>query len=237
MANNYFQFKQFTVYQQHCAMKVCTDACILGAYSSGIINGSTANILDIGTGTGLLSLMLAQKTTAGIDAIEMDEAAARQANENVQTSPWAGRIKVIHTAVQQFNSSKKYDLIISNPPFFENDLKSTNEEKNNAKHDTSLTLLELANAINENLSGDGFASILIPYHRTNYFKEISEDAGLYIHEILKVQQSPKHTFFRSIIVLAKQKGNYKEDTLFIHDDQRQYSEGFTVLLKDYYLKL
>lgn len=218
-------------------MKVCTDACILGAYSSGITNRSTANILDIGTGTGLLSLMLAQKTMAGIDAIEMDEAAARQANENVQSSPWAGRIKVIHTTVQQFNSSKKYDLIISNPPFFENDLKSITEEKNNAKHDTSLTLLELVNAINENLSVDGFASILLPYHRTNYFKDISEEAGLYIHEILKVQQSPKHSFFRSIIILAKQKGNYKEDTLLIHDDQRQYSSGFTALLKDYYLKL
>ena len=221
-------------------MKVCTDACLLGAYTAALLNDVEIKpnyILDIGTGTGLLALMLAQKSDAKIDAIEMNEAAAAQAKENFLQSLWAQNIHLINSSIQQLVTTKKYALIISNPPFFEDDLRSDNAQKNDAKHDTSLTLQELLNAIHKYLSDDGFASILLPYHRTNYFKEISEKAGLFIHKILKVKQSPQHTFFRSIIVLSKQNGNIKEDTIIINDGQRGYSPEFTALLKDYYLKL
>lgn len=239
MANSYFSFKQFTIQQERCAMKVCTDACILGAWTAAKIENDpeVKNILDIGTGTGLLSLMLAQKSNASIDGVELNEDAANQAAENFQQSPWHERIQVFNSSIQQFEASRKYDLIISNPPFFEDDLRSENNTRNDAKHDTGLNLQELIKAIKRNLSEPGFASILIPYHRTSYFKNIAEKEALFINEILQIKQSPKHSFFRSVIILAKQKKEYKEDWLIINDEQRQYPEAFTALLKDYYLKL
>lgn len=240
MPNNFFSFKQFTIQQVHCAMKVCTDACVLGAFTSKLVEEAKVapkNILDIGTGTGLLALMLAQKSPASIDAIEMNEAAAGQAKENFAQSPWAEKIHLMHGSIQQFVASKKYDLIISNPPFFEDDLRSANTDKNDAKHDSSLTLQELVHAIRENLAEDGFSTVLVPYHRTTYFKNIVGEAGLFVNNMMLLQQSPKHSFFRSIVVLAKQKENCKEETLVIHDEQRQYSPAFTGLLRDYYLNL
>jgi len=240
MPNNFFSFKQFTIQQEHCAMKVCTDACVLGAFTAKLVENADhapKHILDIGSGTGLLALMLAQKSAASIDAIEMNEAAAGQAAENFAQSPWAAKIHLMQGSIQQFISSKKYDLIISNPPFFEDDLRSVNAQKNEAKHDSSLTFQELVDAIRDNLAEDGFATVLLPYHRTPYFKNICEEAGLFVNHVMLLQQSPQHNFFRSIVVLAKQKKDYLEETLVIHDDQRQYSPAFTALLKDYYLKL
>jgi tRNA1Val (adenine37-N6)-methyltransferase len=193
--------------------------------------------LDIGTGTGLLTLMLAQKSHTLIDAIEMNKEAAEQAQENFQQSPWAERIHLYPIAIQQFVSLNKYDLIISNPPFFENDLRSPTIEKNDAKHDTSLTLYHLIQAIIQHLSKTGVAFVLIPYHRIVYLKGIAEKLGLSINEIWMVQQSPLHGCFRSIVLLSKLKRPYKEESIIIHDQQRQYSPEFTALLKDYYIKL
>lgn len=221
-------------------MKVCTDACLLGAYTANRIYERPLplqQILDIGTGTGLLSLMLAQKSNAQVDAVELNAAAASQAKENFIQSPWAERIQLYNGSIQQFVTFKKYDLIISNPPFFENDLKSTNEEKNNAKHDSGLTLQELVKAIKEHLYPAGFASVLLPYHRTAYFKEIAGNEGLFVNQVLLIKQSPSHSFFRSIILLSNKKTICQENELIIHNEQREYSPQFTALLKDYYLKL
>ncbi len=221
-------------------MKVCTDACVLGAFTANLLEQgdiTPKHILDIGTGTGLLSLMLAQKSGAHIEAIEMNEAAAGQAAENFAQAPWAAKINLVQGSVQQFIASKKYDLIISNPPFFEDHLRSANAQKNEAKHDSSLTLQELIHAIWDNLAEDGFATVLLPYHRTEYFKNLCEEAGLFVNHAMLMQQSPQHSFFRSVVVLAKQKKHYLQETLLIHDEQRQYSPAFIALLKDYYLKL
>ncbi len=221
-------------------MKVCTDACLLGAWAAEKIKKRSIevnNILDIGTGTGLLSLMLAQKTTAAIDAIEINEAAAVQAAENFSASQWAKRIFIFNTGIQEFSTDKKYDFIISNPPFFEDDLQSSDAAKNAAKHHTTLTLSALLKAINIHLNDDGFAAILIPWHRTEYLKKITATEGLFIHEMFFVKQTPAHDFFRSLILLSKKEDKEKTDTLSIHEEQRQYSAGFINLLKDYYLKL
>ena len=220
-------------------MKVCTDACLLGAIVAAKISGDKAvkNILDIGTGTGLLTLMLAQKCDAFIDAVEINEAAATQASENFKLSPWANKIQVLTTSLQQFISTKKYDVIISNPPFFQDDLHSRDAGKNDAKHDTGLTLQELILFIKDNLSADGNAFLLLPFHRTNFLKALAKKEGLFVNDIIFARQSPDHSFFRSIIKLGKQQTVFNQTELSIHDGQREYTPAFTALLKDYYLKL
>jgi len=221
-------------------MKVCTDACLLGAWTTQQMKElefQSENILDIGTGTGLLSLMLAQKTRATIHAIELNEEAAVQAKENFDKSPWADRLFLFHTNIRQFPPSITYDWIISNPPFFEDDLQSDDAAKNAAKHDTTLTLDRLLKAINIHLKEDGYASLLIPYHRTAYINTLTTARGLFINETLFVKQTPKHSFFRAILLLSKKQPGPKREELVINDEHRNYTPAFKELLKDYYLKL
>ena len=239
MSNQYFQFKQFTIRQDKCAMKVCTDACILGAWTAMKARLlSINNILDIGTGTGLLSLMLAQKTNGLITAIEINKDAAEQALENSSASPWSNRIDIVHSSLQDFKPAKNYDLIISNPPFYEYDLRSGDEYKNAAKHDTTLKLEELLFSIREYLNVNGHASVLLPFHRTPYFEEKAKEHSLFVQEKVLVKQTAGHEPFRSILLLTS---NCSQDPiiteLIIHDSQRNYTEDFILLLKDYYLKL
>ena len=218
-------------------MKVCTDACLLGAYTASKLQGTEKNILDIGAGTSLLSLMLAQKSSAHIDAVELNEAAAAEASANVVASPWASQVNVLHIAIQSFEPGKKYDLIISNPPFFEADLRSADQTKNDAKHDSGLTLSDLIHIITKLLSDNGTAALLLPFARTNFVTSLATDAGLFVQSILKVKPSPVHDFFRTILVLGKTEKHFINEELCIHNEQREYSAGFTSLLKDYYLKL
>lgn len=220
-------------------MKVCTDACLFGAWVAEKISGYTSikNILDIGAGTGLLSLMLAQKTTAAIDAVELNKEAALQAAENFNASPWKERLQVYETSIYDFNPGKKYDCIISNPPFFEDDLRSSNASKNAAKHDTTLMLDELLHQIKRLLKDDGIASVLIPFHRTAYLEKIISDNGFFVHEKLLVKQSVEHNYFRSQLIFSRQLKEPVIKELFIHNAERQYSDEFTTLLKNYYLKL
>src|SRR5262249_33933395 len=134
MPNSYFQFKEFTVYQERCVMKVTTDACVFGAWVAQDVT-DVQNVLDIGTGTGLLPLMLAQRhPSITIDAIEIDKESFEQAKENVAISPFAEHIQVINDDAKAFSSWKKYDLVISNPPFYEKELASSDHKKNIAHH-------------------------------------------------------------------------------------------------------
>jgi tRNA1Val (adenine37-N6)-methyltransferase len=238
LPNSYFQFKQFIVHQDRCAMKVCTDACLLGAWTAQKIHEfklQPVHILDIGTGTGLLSLMLAQKTASIIHAIELNEDAAMQAKENFDSSRWAKRLFLYHTSIQQFPATLQYDWIISNPPFFEDDLQSKDPAKNAAKHDTSLTMDELLKTIRLHLKDDGFASLLIPWHRTPYLKIITGANGLFINETLLVKQTPGHGFFRTLLLISKRELPEITGELSIHDEHRQYTTAFITLMKDYYL--
>lgn len=240
MANNYFSFKQFTVYQENTAMKVCTDACLLGALVAKALSNSPTeieSILDIGTGTGLLALMLAQETKASIDAVELNAAAAAQAQQNVLQSPWANRIRVIEKDICDVMPSAPYDFIISNPPFFEQDLKSNDPAKNAAKHDSTLTLDVLVQQINRLLSNSGSAAVLIPYDRTNYFETLLLENNLQLHKKIMVQQTDKHSFFRSILFFGKEQQTTEQMTIYITDENRNYSSTFASLLKPFYLKL
>ena len=238
MPNNYFQFKQFTVQQENCAMKVCTDACLFGAYvADQVKTKAAATILDIGTGTGLLSLMLAQKVPAMIYTVEIDEAASQQAKENFQQSPWKERLTLFNADVLQLFTEKQFDCIISNPPFFENDLKSSDKNKNAAKHDTALTLEQLLATVLKLLNDDGSFAVLLPYHRVEECILSAEKIGLYLNKKVLVKQTEKHEYFRGILFFSRLQSSFAEEEISIKTDNDKYSMRFAELLKDYYLYL
>lgn len=221
-------------------MKVCTDACLFGAWvADKIASGeiTPGNILDIGAGTGLLSLMLAQNSSAEIDALEIDEQAVHQSKENVAASLWDKKIHTHHCPVMEFVAAKKYDLIITNPPFYEDQLRSGDAQRDLAMHATALSFAELARAIKNNLSADGHAAVLLPHARLKYFeKELCEE-GLFIAEKITIAHSPAHPLFRSFLLIAFTQLPSLERTIMIKDSIGAYSEEFCRLLKDYYLAL
>ncbi len=237
MSNQYFQFKQFRIAQQHCAMKVTTDACIQGAWTPA--QPGIERILDIGAGTGLLSLMLAQRTQDGIiDAIEYDSHAAKQAVENVVASPWRNRINVIEGDVCQHVFRHKYDLIVTNPPFFNNSLLSDKAEKNNARHTVSLSYEELFRVINENLADDGYASVLLPFPEYLQWKVLLDDANYFEVDRLHVRHTAHSAVKRVVSICNKrQTAESSETTLTIKGDDNKYTPEFTQLLAPFYLDL
>ena len=236
MSNNYFQFKQFTIHQQHCAMKVCTDACLFGAYMANEIEDHKT-VLDIGSGTGLLSLLLAQKSNSQIDTVEIDVAAFDQAKENIVQSPWKERIEIVNSDINDFDPQKKYDYIISNPPFFEADLKSADDKKNAAKHDSTLTLQVLLTNIDRLLHKEGSFAVLIPFDRSNYFETAAASMHFHLAKKISVQQTPAHNFFRSILIFSRKAAPVKKETIQIKNEQGEYSDVFRELLREYYLYL
>ncbi|MDB5200746.1 MAG: tRNA ((6))-methyltransferase [Ferruginibacter sp.] len=238
MPNDYFSFKQFTVQQGNAAMKVCTDSCLFGAWVAGKLQVlQPARILDIGGGTGLLSLMLAQKSSAKIDCIEIEKNAAEQCRENFASSPWASRLTVHETAVQDFSPEKNYGLVITNPPFFENSLRSGDSSANHARHDTGLTLPELFISVRAAMQPGALAAVLLPYSRKNEASLLALTHGLFVKEEISVKQSPAHEAFRAMLLFTDQPTGMMQSTMLIRDDQNEYSPAFSALLKDYYLYL
>ena len=243
MPNSYFQFKQFTIHQDRCAMKVTTDACLFGAWIVNEVKSQklkVENVLDIGAGTGLLSLMVVQKNPEiKIDAIEIDKDAAEQAQVNVGSSPWKEQINILQADVKGFSFEKEFDLIISNPPFYENEIRSATDSKNIAHHSENLTLKELLAVIKDNLGKTGSFFLLLPYKRNEEIKKLLKDHELNISKILFVRQSVKHDYFRVFIKgsLNEEEKEIDFDELSIKDDEQQYTKEFVSLLKDYYLHL
>lgn len=218
-------------------MKVCTDACLFGAV---VANKHLENksCLDIGTGTGLLSLMIAQKNNIKLlDAVELNADAAGQALENFTASSWKDKMKLHCEDILTFNPGKQYDYIISNAPFFEDDLKSPNEEKNLAKHNTTLNLLQLVALANRHLFPDGNLAVLLPYQRVKYFILEASKSGFHLSEQILVKQSFKHKYFRGILLFSRKESVVKKSEILIRDSDNSYTAGFTELLKDYYLVL
>ena len=206
------------------------------------IQNSTFKIqhcLDIGTGTGLLSLMIAQKNNEIIiDAIEIDGQAANQSMSNFQVSSWKKILNVHHVSIQNFNQTNQlYDFIISNPPFFDNDLKSIDDKRNLALHSSELSLEELLQAIKINLSDDGRFAILLPYHRIEYFESLCLKEKFYVEQKILMKQTPHHNYFRSILLFSQKKQSIKNNDFIIKDEFNDYTTEFKNLLKDYYLHL
>lgn len=221
-------------------MKVCTDACVFGAYVAAHLTSMQApatSILDIGTGTGLLTLMVAQKTLATINAIELDKAACGQAKENFAQSPWATRLQIFNADVTEFIPHKKYDCIICNPPFFEGDLGSANSKKNAAKHDTTLTLEQLLAAIKMLLTPQGSFAVLLPHHRVDFFIELAKAAGYFLNEQVALQHTKAHPYFRGILFFSHTQNAVVNNIIAIKTTGGNYTPEFTTLLKDYYLNI
>ncbi|EAY27619.1 tRNA1(Val) (adenine(37)-N6)-methyltransferase [Microscilla marina] len=241
MANNYFQFKQFKIEQGNTAMKVCTDSCIFGASVQPAPH--TQQVLDIGTGTGLLSLMLAQRTSnLDITAVEIDEAAYNQAKANIEASPWATRIEVHHQAIQHFAQKHpaQYGLIMTNPPFFENHLKTQNLSQNRALHSEALSFNDLLIAIDKLLAPDGTLAVLLPMYQMEVFTTKAGDYGLQVFEQLQIHNHPQKRNFRRICYFSRKalpNEPVSENELFIRNEQNEYTPEFVQLLKAYYLYL
>lgn len=241
MPNNYFQFKEFTVYQDRCALKVSTDSCVFGAWIAKKIAAHPQQVmrcLDIGAGTGLLMLMMAQQFPGVIDGVEIDAASCEQATENITASKWYNRLKLYHSDVKLFSLPHRYDFIFSNPPFYEADLKSPNTRYNFARHSDGLTLQDLLEVTNRNLAEKGQFAVLLPWHRVSYFVELAVSYGLYLAAQLSMRQDLQHPHFRAVLLFnRKNTGQVKKEELVIRQSPDQYTPVFISLLKDYYLHL
>jgi tRNA1Val (adenine37-N6)-methyltransferase len=235
MANSFFAFKQFTIHQGKSVFKVTTDACILGAY----VNLSNLSaICDIGTGTGILSLMMAQKFSgATIEAIEIHPISAIQAKENIQMSPWNMRISVYNESIQRFarKQTNKYDLIICNPPYFEDQMKSKNPGKNLARHNYRLSINVLAETMSNLLNQEGWCYVILPPISFNHFYPKMKMSGFELNDKLVIYSAPDKPVNRIIGGFSKLKISQKENRLFIYDHNGYYTSEFKNLLKDYYL--
>lgn len=234
--NQSFQFKQFVVNQDRTAMKVCTEACILGSY----VRVSGVNkILDIGTGTGLLALMLAQRASedAELHAVEIDQEAFEQAQENVRNSPFASKIQVFHQAIQDYsnNCSEQYDLIVSNPPFYQQSLRSPDNKRNQALHDQALTFAELADAVSKLLAPNGTFVVLLPAFEMQQITKILANRDLSPQQQLVIKNQVDGVIFRLITTFGFIENTPISTELVIRDKTGGYSSDFVALLKDYYL--
>lgn len=234
MPNPYFRFKQFVVYQDRCAMKVGTDGVLLGAWADV---SSAHSILDIGTGTGLIALMVAQRSEAKVTAIEIDVEASLQAQENVDRSPWNNRIEVKNQSLQEFaQSARKYDHIISNPPYFNQSLKSPKEGRTMARHTDSLSYEELLKGVVSLLDERGVFSVILPFPEKESFLTLSEQNGLYPIRIMEVLPTPDSVPKRFMAEFSFSPTSCVVSTMVIESEGRhQYSADYKQLTEEFYM--
>ncbi|OIQ21716.1 MAG: tRNA (adenine-N(6)-)-methyltransferase [Flavobacterium sp. MedPE-SWcel] len=236
-----FQFKQFTIQQDRCAMKVGTDGVLLGAWAT--VNHNPFSVLDIGAGTGLIGLMIAQRSNAEqVDAIEVDDDAYEQAVDNFENSPWGDRLFCYHAGLDEFaeemQNEEEYDLIVSNPPFYNEDYTTGDEQRDKARFTTSMPFDELAEATSVLLSDNGVFNVILPYKEETPFIAIAKQFGLSPFKITRVKGTPETEIKRSLIAFKKQESETIEtDELIIEITRHQYTPEYTALTKDFYLKM
>lgn len=234
-----FQFKQFTIQQDRCAMKVGTDGVLLGAWAP--VSNNPFSILDIGAGTGLIALMMAQRSTAEqIDAIEIDDEAYEQAVENFEESKWGDRLFCYHAGLDEFVEEmhdEEYDIIVSNPPFYSENYSSGNEQRDKARFTESLPFEHLIEAAAILLSENGIFSVIIPFKEEEKFIAIAAEFDLYPAKITRVKGTPETEIKRSLMAFTRQQAETNFDELVIETARHQYTPKYTELTKDFYLKL
>lgn len=236
MANISFNFKQFSVFHDKCAMKVGTDGVLIGAWT----NVNNANrILDIGTGTGLISLMLAQRNDkALITAIDIDENAVLQAKENIEKSSWNNRINVISCDINRFESSLEFDLIVSNPPYFCDSLKCPDKSRSTARHTDTLNFVDLIRNVSRLLSNNGLFSLIIPFDNAVDVIYNAKQFGLYLTRNTEVMPTPISSPKRSLLEFSKNNiEGIKNEKLVIELSRHNYSQEYINLTKDYYINM
>ncbi len=235
MSNQTFVFKQFKIVQDKCAMKVGTDAVLLGSW----VNTSHAKtILDIGTGTGIIALMLAQRSAAHIDAIDIDNNACVQSSENVNDSKWKDRIHIHNISLQQFTieSEHKYDLIVSNPPYFIDSSKALEESRTNARHTDQLPFDDLLNGVLKLLNPIGKFYVILPTKESEVFRDMAEEHKLYLTKLTRIITRTDKPEKRLMMRFEFIRRTFSEDSITIEEDERHsYTEEYKELTKDYYL--
>ncbi len=233
-----FHFKKFSVNQDQCAMKIGTDAVLLGAWTPLITNPNT--ILDIGAGTGILALMLAQRSTAAqIDAIEIEENAFEQCVENFEASPWADRLFCFHAALDEFvdEPEEEYDLIICNPPFYTDTYKTDDSSRDLARFEDAMPFDELIEAASLLLSENGMFSVIIPYKEEEYFISLCSKWSLFPFKITRVKGTPTAEIKRSLLAFTRIEQTPYVDELIIETSRHQYTPEYIELTKAFYLKM
>ena len=240
MSKKPFKFKEFIVQQDKTAMKIGTDAVLLGAWCESYYPNT---ILDIGAGTGIITLQLVQRFDAEtIDAVEVDENAYEQTVENFEQSIWADRLYCYHASFNEFaeeifKEEETYDLIVSNPPFYVDDFETENESRNKARFTSSLSFGELITGVSKILSEKGTFAVIIPFKETENFVALAKAESLYLNIICKVKGNPNSEVKRSLLQFSFDKKELEQSTLTIEIERHQYTKEYIELTKDFYLKM
>lgn len=233
MGNSWFQFQQFRINQDRCAMKISTDAVLLGTLANA---ENPEKILDIGTGTGVIALMLAQRfPDSKVTAVEIDPDAAEQARGNFQESPFSERLSLFKGRIQDFDQGEKYELIVSNPPFFPDHLKSKDSKRNKALHTDELSFAELVAKSAQLLSQSGAFWVILPPRQMLDLEVLAERSGLYLQEKVRVQDSVEKPIHREIGSFTLSKTSKTEKNLILKDLDSSYSVSYSALLSGFLL--
>ncbi len=234
-----FQFKQFTIQQDKCAMKIGTDAVLLGAWCP--IDNNPFSVLDIGAGTGILSLMLAQRSNAEqIDALEIDEEAYEQCVENFENSPWSDSLFCFHAGLDEFvdEPEDQYDIIISNPPFYSEDFKTENSQRDLARFQEALPFEDLIEAADLLLTENGVFAVIIPYKEEKKFIDLCAEVELYPVKVTRVKGSHTSPIVRSLLTFRRYELSVlNADELVIEINRHEYTDEYIELTKEFYLKM
>lgn len=233
-----FKFKQFTIQQDRCAMKIGMDSVLLGAWTS--VKSNPFSILDIGAGTGVLSLMMAQRTNAEIiEAIEIDDDAYEQCADNFESSPWSDRLFCYHASLLEYieEVDDKYDSIVCNPPFYSEDYKTENASRDLARFQDAMPFKHLVYAVPKLLSENGLFSVVIPHKEEANFIELASKVNLLPTRILHVKGNLNSNIKRSLIEFSFQKTELLISELIIENGRHNYTEDYINLTKDFYLKM
>ena len=233
-----FEFKQFSIQQDQCAMKIGTDGILLGAWTS--LDKNPESILDIGAGTGILSLQLAQRCQAEtLEAIEINEDAFEQCVVNFENSPWGDRLFCFHASAQEFAAEmeEEYDLIISNPPFYSDEYKSNNNKRNTARFTDTLPFRDLAIFAYQFLSEKGIFALILPRKEEENFIALALEVGLFPKRICRVKGNPTSEVKRSLMEFTFEKSEIIQEELTVEISRHVYTEAYKNLVKDFYLKM